>query len=111
MKDDRVYLLHIRDAIDQIFEYITADKAQFLEDRKTQDAVARNLEIIGEAVKRLSPALRAAQPEIPWKRIAGTRDKMIHDYFGVDWNLVWQVVEKELPALAAKVRAMLADEV
>jgi uncharacterized protein with HEPN domain len=66
VKDDRVYLLHIRDAINQIFEYVTGGKAQFLEDRKTQDAVARNLEIIGEAVKRLSPTLRIAQPEIPW---------------------------------------------
>lgn len=110
MKDDRVFLLHIRDAIDQVIEYTAGGRDAFLRDRKTQDAVVRNLEIIGEAVKRLSPTLRAAHPDVPWKRIAGTRDKMIHDYFGVDWPLVWQVVEKELPVLAEEVRAILSKE-
>ena len=76
-------------------------------DRKTQDAVVRNLEIIGEAVKRLSPDLTGAHVDIPWRQIAGMRDKLIHDYFGVDLDLVWGVVEQELPALRTRLAAML----
>ena len=71
MKDDRIYLLHIRDAIRQIVEYTAITKEAFFADRKTQDAVVRNLEIIGEAAKRVSPALKAAHPDIAWKPIAG----------------------------------------
>lgn len=110
MKDDRVYLLHIQDAIEQISQYTAEGKDVFLGDRKTQDAVVRNLEIIGEAVKQLSPALRAKHADVPWKRIAGMRDKMIHDYFGVDWQLVWEVVERELHALAEKVRSIVSED-
>jgi uncharacterized protein with HEPN domain len=109
VKDDRVYLLHIQDAIEQINEYTVGGKDVFLGDRKTQDAVVRNLEIIGEAVKQLSPALRSKHADVPWKRVAGMRDKMIHDYFGVDWQLVWKVVEKELRAFAERVRSILSE--
>ena len=97
MKDDRPYLLHIRDAIERIFQYTAHGEKAFLADAKTQDAVVRNLEIIGEAVKHLSAGLRDANPEIPWKQIAGMRDKMIHDYFGVNLQLVFDLVRLELP--------------
>ncbi len=93
MKDDRVYLAHIRDAIRQIREYTAGGQSVFLGDRKTQDAVVRNLEIIGEAVKQLSSGFRSEHQNVPWKRISGMRDRLIHNYFGVDWNLVWEVVE------------------
>jgi uncharacterized protein with HEPN domain len=76
-----------------------ADKAQFLEDRKTQSAVLHQLLIIGEAVKRISPDLRAAHPDVPWKLIAGTRDKLIHFYEGVDLDEVWRMVTSDLPKL------------
>ena len=66
MKDDRIYLLHIRDAIQHILDYTAAGKDGFLSDRKTQDAVVRNLEIIGEATKRVSPSLKGAHPDISW---------------------------------------------
>jgi uncharacterized protein with HEPN domain len=105
---DRLYLLHIRDAIQQVIAYTKAGRTAFLSDKKSQDATIRNLEIIGEAVKRLSPALLARHPEIPWKRIAGMRDKMIHDYFGVDHRLVWDVVEKKIPELRKAVEALLS---
>jgi uncharacterized protein with HEPN domain len=82
--EDGVYLQHIRDAIHQIRSYTQEGKDPFLADRKSQDATIRNLEIIGEAVKKLSPRLRSTHPDVPWKRIAGMRDKMIHDYFGID---------------------------
>jgi uncharacterized protein with HEPN domain len=108
MKDDRIYLLHIRDAIRQIVEYTAIQKEAFCADRKTQDAVVRNLEIIGEATKRLSQPLKAAHPDIAWKPIAGMRDKLIHDYFGVNVELVWDVVERDLPVLYEKVEELLA---
>ena len=107
MKDDRIYLLHIRDAIQNILEYTVAGQENFLGDRKTQDAVVRNLEIIGEATKRLSPSLKNAHPDISWKPIAGMRDKLVHDYFGINLQLVWDVVERDLPALKFKVSQLL----
>ncbi len=97
MKSDRIYLLHIRDAIDRIMEYTAEGEGAFFASARTQDAVVRNLEIIGEAVKNLSEGLKAGHTEVSWKRIAGMRDKMIHEYFGVDLRLVWQVVDHELP--------------
>ena len=109
MKDDRVYLLHIRDAIQHIIEYTVAGKASFFADRKTQDAVVRNLEIIGEATKRLSPSIKNAHPDISWKPIAGMRDNLIHDYFGINLQLAWDVVERDLPALRLKVSQLLED--
>lgn len=109
MKDDRIYLLHIRDAIQYIVEYTEAGQESFLADRKTQDAVVRNLEIIGEATKRLSLSLKDAHPDISWKPMAGMRDKLIHDYFGVNLKLVWDVVEHDLPALKIKVSKLLKD--
>lgn len=109
MKDDRAYLLHIRDAIDAIVSYTTGGRAQFFADRKTQDAVLRNLEIIGEAVKQLSGALTGAHPDLPWRQIAGMRDKLVHDYFGVDLDLVWQVVDQQLASLSARVDAILHE--
>lgn len=107
MKQDRVYLLHIRDAIRRIRAYTTAGKEAFLADSKTQDAVIRNLEIIGEAVKQLSAGLKDANPEVPWRRIAGMRDKLIHEYFGVNLRLVWEAVERELPGLLVSTEAIL----
>ena len=108
MKDDRVYLLHVRDAIEAIVVYTSAGRQAFQVDRKTQDAVIRNLEIIGEAVKRLSDAIKDAHPEVPWRQIAGMRDKLIHDYFGVDLDLVWEVIDRHLPPLRRTVATILA---
>jgi uncharacterized protein with HEPN domain len=78
-------------------------------DRMRQDAVIRKLEIIGAAVKQISEATRQRRPEIPWKQIAGMRDRLTHAYFGVDLGLVWRVVERDLHALQAAVDALLAE--
>lgn len=110
MKDDRLYLSHIRDAIHRILSYTKDGKAAFLTDPKSQDATIRNMEIVGEAVKRLSDQTRSRRPEIPWKRIAGMRDKMIHEYFGVDHRLVWDVVEQQLPDLLRAIESLLAEK-
>jgi len=107
MKDDRIYLFHIRDAIQHILNYTEAGRDSFFADRKTQDAVVRNLEIIGEATKHLSQSLKDAHSGIAWKPIAGMRDKLIHDYFGINLQLVWDVVERDLPTLKLKVVQLL----
>ncbi|MFH1418957.1 MAG: DUF86 domain-containing protein [Planctomycetota bacterium] len=88
MKDDRVYLQHIRDSLERICAYTTSGREDFFRDAKTQDAVMRNLEVIGEAAKHLSDGCRQLTPEIPWRRIAGMRDVLIHSYFGVKMETV-----------------------
>lgn len=107
MKDERIYLGHIRDAITDIRAYASVGEETFLADRMRQDAIIRKLEIIGEAVKQLSEETRARQPEIPWKQIAGMRDRLTHAYFGVDLGLVWRVVERDLPALETAAAVLL----
>ena len=107
MKDDRVYLQHIRDALQDIAAYCGSDHGAFLDDRMRQDATLRKLEVIGQAVKNLSEDTKSRQPEIPWKQIAGMRDKVIHDYFGVNLDVVWEIVSNELPKVVTPLKQML----
>jgi uncharacterized protein with HEPN domain len=113
-KDPRVCLLHVVECIDAIAGYVAnLDKEAFSLDGLTQDAVQRRLAIIGEAVKNLPPDLRSRHSDIPWRRMAGMRDKLIHDYFGVDIDLVWEVSTNLLPPLRARLSDIaqeLADE-
>ena len=81
---------------------------EFIADTKTQDAVARNIEILGEAVKCLSETVRRESPAVPWKNIAGMRDRLIHGYFGVNWDIVWDVVKNDLPPLMADLETLAA---
>ena len=99
MKDERVYLEHIRDALNDIATYTNTGRDAFFADRMRQDATLRKLQVIGQAVKNLSEETKSRQPQIPWKQIAGMRDKVIHDYFGVNLEIIWAVIEKELPKL------------
>ncbi|MBN1942220.1 MAG: DUF86 domain-containing protein [Phycisphaerae bacterium] len=108
MNSDRMYMEHIRDAIEKILRFSSEGQEAFYQDDRTQDAIIRNFEIIGEAVKQLSDDVRQAYPDIPWRRVAGFRDVLIHDYMGVKLDLVWVVIIKELPALHAAVKAYLA---
>ena len=107
MKDDRVYLGHILDAIHDIEQYTAGGRDAFMYERMQQDAVIRKLEIIGEAVKHLSEQTTRRREDIPWKRIAGMRDRLTHDYFGVDLALVWAAVERDVPLLRTAVEALL----
>lgn len=99
MKDDTVYLYHIIECIESIQEYTKAGEDEFFRSKLIQDAVIRNLEIIGEASKKVPPALRRTIMNVPWKEMAGLRDVLIHDYFGVDLTIVWNVVIQELPKI------------
>lgn len=110
MKDDRVYLEHIRDALDDIARYTNVGREAFFADRMRQDATLRKLQVIGDAVKKLSEDVKSRQPQIPWKQIAGLRDKVTHDYFGVNLAIVWAVVDRDLPELEIAVAALLRIE-
>jgi uncharacterized protein with HEPN domain len=107
MKDDRVYLEHIRDALIDIAAYTAGGRNEFLVERMRQDATLRKLGVIGEAVKKLSEEAKSRQPGIQWKQIAGMRDWVIHNYFGVNLDIVWVAVEKDLPRLRAAVDVLL----
>ena len=108
MRDDTVYLKHLRDAIAKVGEYTQGvDQEEFAKNSLVHDAVIRQLEIIGEATKKLSQAARRRKPRIPWQDFAGMRDKLIHHYFGVDIQTVWLTLQKDLPGLKSAVDELL----
>ena len=103
-RDDQVYLAHIRDALQQISLYTKGmDEEAFRANRMAQDAVIRQFEIVGEATKNLSDSFRGNHPNVPWKDLAGFRDKLIHQYFGVDLSTVWRSVVDDVPVLLQEV--------
>ena len=109
MKDDRVCLLHVRECVAYIREFIAAGRAEFLSDRKTQDAVLRNLQTLAESATRLSPPLREHYPDVDWRGIAGFRNVLAHDYLGTNLERVWTIVERDLPVLSTAIEAALAS--
>lgn len=110
-RDDRVRLQHILDAINRIRRHVAGiNREAFLADEKTQDAVIRQFEIIGEACKQLHPETRASHSAVPWPKIAGMRDVLIHEYFGVDPEIVWDTVEYGLADLETAVSSILREE-
>lgn len=94
------FLYDIIDSIEQTVLFTDGMSfEEFAKDKKTINAVIRSLEVLGEAVKNLPDEIRDQSPDIPWKRMAGMRDKLIHDYFGVDLAIIWAVIHEELPPL------------
>jgi uncharacterized protein with HEPN domain len=106
----RLRLFDIQDAIDRVFEYVEGlDYDSFLNDQKTQDAVARNIEIIGEASRALPQEFRERAGSIPWQEIVGMRNIVIHEYFGILPDVVWDVIQNELPVLKKQIVKLLAE--
>lgn len=110
-KDVSVFIEHILDSIGKIEEF-TKDvpKQKFLDSVQLQDAVIRRLEIIGEAAKNIPTEFRKKHAGIPWGEMSRTRDKLIHGYFGVDLELTWDIIRKDLPALKEKIKKLRVEE-
>jgi uncharacterized protein with HEPN domain len=110
-RDDNACLQDIHLAILRIFDYMAGmNEESFFADVKTQDAVLRNLEIIGESAKLVSQEMKERYEEIPWRSMAQLRDKLIHHYFGVNLDIVWGVVQQDLPTVLTQIEGILADE-
>lgn len=109
-RDFKVYLEDIRDAIQKIEIYASAmTLPQLMTDSKTLDAIIRNLEIVGEAAKNVPDEIRQRYAGVEWKKIAGLRDILIHEYFGVDVAIIWDVLQTKLPGLKSQVEKILAE--
>ncbi len=109
MKDDGVYLIHIRECIDRIERYTEGGDGEFFSDTRTQDAVLRNLHTLSESTQRLSQTLKASHPEVDWRGISGFRNILVHDYLGVNLVRVWEVVERDLPHLKARIQDIMLE--
>jgi uncharacterized protein with HEPN domain len=106
MKEDRLYLVHIRECITRVEEYTSAGRDGFFGSRLVQDAVLRNLQTLAEPTQRLSSTLRNRHPEIDWRGMAGFRNVLVHDYMGVDLDEVWEIIEQDLPSLKSQLEPL-----
>ncbi|MCW4011046.1 MAG: DUF86 domain-containing protein [Candidatus Bathyarchaeota archaeon] len=110
MREAQVYLVDILEAIQRIEEYLTGlTFGTFSKDKKTIDAVIRNFAVIGEAAKHVPLSLKQEHPEISWKRMAGMRDKVIHEYFGVDVQILWNASKIDLSVLKPQMEDLLKE--
>ncbi|MGA2092389.1 MAG: DUF86 domain-containing protein [Sedimentisphaerales bacterium] len=108
MKDDRLYLIHIKECIERIESYIVnTGKPEFMKSTFMQDAVIRNLQVLSESSQRLSDEAKESREDIDWFKIAGFRNVLVHDYLGLDLDTVWNIVINELPILIKAINEML----
>lgn len=107
MRDDRKRLQHILEAIAHIERYAARGEKAFRSDELIQNWMVRHLQVIGEAARALSPKSRDRHPEVPWLDIIDMRHVLVHDYFGIDLDIVWRVIERDLPDLKRKIEAIL----
>lgn len=104
-RDIKLYLRDITDAIKNIETYTrNMDIDAFIKDRRTMDAVVRNLSVIGEAVRQIPKEVKKRHPDIPWSSIAGMRNKIIHEYFGIDEEILWKTIQENIPDLKKKIK-------
>ncbi|MBC7262118.1 MAG: DUF86 domain-containing protein [Chloroflexi bacterium] len=113
MNGKQEYLDYIRDMLDgaekALAFVVGMEYEEFVQDVKTQFAVVRALEIVGEAAKKIPRDVKESYTEIPWREISGTRDKLIHDYIGVNLAVVWRTLQEDLPPLVERLRSLLQD--
>ncbi|MFW6149039.1 MAG: DUF86 domain-containing protein [Atribacterota bacterium] len=109
-RDYRDYIQDILNSIDEI-EIFTEGMSfeEFTRDKKTINAVTRSVEVIGEAAKKIPKSIRNKYPNIPWEKISGMRDKLIHEYFGIDLEILWKVAKDNIPPLKLTIRNILED--
>ena len=108
IKDPGIFLKHILESVEAIESYIeNFPKDKFFDNSEKQDAVVRRLEIIGEAVRNLPGDFKESNPEVSWQDIADMRNKLIHEYFGIDLELVWEVIKKDLPLFKKQIKKLL----
>ena len=109
-KDIRIYLKEIIECMNYAEEFLeNTTFEEFINDRKTKDAVVRELEVIGEAVKNLPDDFRDKYPKVPWRKMAGLRDKLIHFYFGIDYEMVWKIVKEDIPETRLSIEKILSE--
>lgn len=107
-REAKLYLEDIAEAIRKIDKYTRGmSKQRFLSDEKSIDAVVRNFAVIGEAVTHLPKEIKAAHPDIAWKEIIGLRNKVVHEYFGVDEEILWKTVQEDLPVFKKQIKKLL----
>jgi len=105
---DSIYLTHMLECISRITEYVGGDESLFRSSRLVQDAVVRNLQTLAESSQRLTESIKDTEPATPWRAISGFRNILVHDYLGIDVDVIWQVVNRELPPLQAALVRMAA---
>ena len=110
MQADSVYLTHIKECIRRIEENTGAGQEAFLESHTLQDAVLRNLQTMSEATQRLSDVLKNSRPEIEWVRVAAFRNVLVHNYLGIDLQVVWEILTRDLPPLKQAIFELLCED-
>jgi uncharacterized protein with HEPN domain len=106
VKDDRLYIYHVLDCVRRVKRYCQNGEDAFREEELIQDAVLRNLQTLAESTQRISDQLKASHPEVDWRVIAGFRNVLVHDYLGINFNRIWEIVSVHLPVLESQMEAI-----